>query len=432
MMAGIGNMKDAGMSKVDPHVETLSLYLKDIRDLTFLPPELPNLQELSIYQCGLRSLEGLPDELPTLEIMSVCLNSLCDLKHFPASIPNLKQLYLDANGITSIHGLPSELPKLNVLSLKMNNLETFPSPFSGIKMPDLKILDISKNAFKSLKKMPGNMPSLETFCAVSNQLTDLRGFPSDTSRIKLFDVSCNQINELDGFPRSAPSLETLDLSGNQIGSGHLDFLPRRMDSLISMRMSKNVIKEGSGLPTHLPALQHLDLSYNGLESFTGFPKELPSLTSMDLQGNRLANFEGFPDCPQLGKMDVRGNRALSSFHGLKRGVMVKIALDMVTDVYGYNFSPDIIYDLRQLQVSLKNDGPAWDKLVNYYKESISSIINRMIEAKSVEGLEKWEYNRVVHEGTEKDLHRIEVSADFLGKDALVKQLESAIKKHRSL
>ncbi len=86
--------------------------------------------------------------------------------------------------------------------------------------------------------------------------------------------------------------------------------------------------------------------------------------------------------------------------------------------------------LRELQLFTRIDCPAWDKLVDYYKESISSLINRIIEGMSVDVLEEWEYNRVVHECTEKDVHQIHSSANFPGKDALLKQVEEKMYNHR--
>lgn len=409
--------------QLNENTEALIIFHEKLDDLSFLPKNLPKLKKIVLHDCNLHSLKGIPCQLPLLEMFSICINSLQDLTYFPEKVPNLKELYLDLNRIGHIGGLPRELPALEKMSLRMNEIERFPTTLTDLNLPRLKEINLSKNCLESLKNIPKEMKNLQSIDISNNSLQNFIGLPRNLPRLQYLHASKAGLSGLDGFPWNTPNLIHLNLSMNDLKSGDLDFLPRNMENLEYLNLMGCKIDEISGLPPRISKLEQLNLSNNELFSLKGSP-DLPGLRILNLGHNKLENFEGMPKCPNIESINVESNSNLSSFHGLEKKQMIMVARSMVESIYGFDFSDEILPDLRDLQVFGSDDDPNWDKLYKYYEESLLEILEK---ATTVEKLKAWERKRLIHEGNRQTLAFLEQSPEFTGKKEINEKLQEKLK-----
>lgn len=299
-------------------------------------PLLPHLEILDISNCTILTLDSVP-QLPKLHTLIVRNHSLYSTYGLSKLI-HLQNLDLSISDLTDY--LPEEefdlndidnlllLRKLDLSGLHLKSIINLPL------LPDLEILDISRNSLTDLN-LP-ELSKLHTLSARENLVTDVSGLKNLRSleqldlsnslprhislgvfrhlkRLKILDLSENHLSSLDTLP-SLPALETLIL--NKAGLNTLSDLPK-LYQLRTLNARMNEITDISGLQK-LINLEELDISeWNGPIFAEGGKidfsplAELQSLKKLNLSDIRLKDLHGFPALPRLETLDISDNKLLN-------------------------------------------------------------------------------------------------------------------------
>jgi len=149
-------------------LKEITFEIKEIEDLSKIPPKLPNKTRL-IIKCGnVKTLEGFFSDLSNIEDLEIYSRYLQDLKGFPEELPSLRRLLIESlmeNGtwkylsFDSLSGIPHKLPKLIYISLAHTNFQNFDN-------------------------LPPILPSLEEIKCEDQQLRNFLGFPEEIPNFK--------------------------------------------------------------------------------------------------------------------------------------------------------------------------------------------------------------------------------------------------------
>ena len=165
----LGNNRFSSFRKRDfkrmNNLRALNLYNANLNELPLNVTKLPNLEELDLYYNNLKQLPNEICDMPKLKTLAVSNNELWHLPAHIAKIKTLETLYAHHNRL-------NDLPAL----------------------PDLKLLHISYNMFKTI---PDNVYQLEN--------------------IVEFDMSKNQIMEVPTQLRKFEKLQRVFFEGNDFG-----------------------------------------------------------------------------------------------------------------------------------------------------------------------------------------------------------------------
>uniref|UniRef100_A0A915DJ54 Uncharacterized protein n=1 Tax=Ditylenchus dipsaci TaxID=166011 RepID=A0A915DJ54_9BILA len=181
----------------------IELVKQDFRMIALDRMAIANLSHITLVDLSRNALEHVYElvDLPNLLILNLSHNCIVSLASTPLIagtnaqtqiLPKLECLNLSYNNLTNQTLLRvgiAHLTQLKRLILIGNQITKFDA--SGLDLPQLQELDISKNEIKSIKKKP--MKYLKTLSLAENKLRDIDGLV-------------------------APSLARLDLSNNKIGT----------------------------------------------------------------------------------------------------------------------------------------------------------------------------------------------------------------------
>lgn len=243
--------------------------------------------------CSARSLRGAPVDLPRgVQMLDLSRNQVQNLtEETLAYRTGFRRLDLHANRIRFIQpGLFKDMPDLKVLDLSRNHLNVF--ALSKIQVGPLtavESLDLSGNGLYTGMSdyFLGDSPSLENLSLSSNSITRIsRDTFSGLSALTKISLHNNVILEIeDGAFDSLDRLAELDLSKNSI-SCITDF--------------------------DLCSLKVLDLSRNSMELFqSAGSAQVYKLARLDLSENKLSYFPLLPRNNVLEHLDVSRNQLQS-------------------------------------------------------------------------------------------------------------------------
>jgi len=241
-----------------------SLVVRDLRQLTALPPSLPEgLTSLALSGCP--ALTRLPEKLPAslLALGVIDCGALSQLPALPSSLNNL--VIRRCTGLTGLPALPAKLRYLEI---------------GG------------PSALRTLPALPARLRSLDLLWC--EQLTHLPPLPNRLRQLGLRNCSA-----LTGVPALPPRLQLLNLSG----STSLSAVPDLPSSLTQMNLAH--CSGLRSLPSLPEGLQRLDLNHcSQLRHLP--PKRLADLERLDLSG--CGALSGLPDwvesVPQLIRTDL--------------------------------------------------------------------------------------------------------------------------------
>ena len=278
-----------------------------------------NLEKLDLSGNHLMA-SGLPtnltSDLHNLLSLNLCINKLTNLpKELTSPLQNLKELKLCNNNLDKIDLSPSMInlvdldfsgnrlevldsdavlpfSQLNYLSLARNQLTAIqPSLFQQI--PNLMVLDLSKNRLNSLPKALKSLVRLQTLDISENFVTDIDqdtiGLLASLWRLQMNGNLLTRIPE--GTFNNLASLQILDLSRNKIeavAAGSFD----SNSQLRAVRLDSNRLTGIEGLFSRVPELMWLNVSENNIQAFDYSLVPL-TLSWLDISHNEVPSLDSF-------------------------------------------------------------------------------------------------------------------------------------------
>ncbi|XP_019736758.1 lumican [Hippocampus comes] len=251
--------------------------------------------------CDQRSLEDLPELLPArTQYLFLQRNNISSLTaSFLANITGLHWLILDHNLLKNDQldqGILRNQSQLVYLFANHNQLSSVPRNLpDGLKQLRLahnQISSIGPEALKNLKHL--TLLLLQGNILKTIKEGELRGLVN----LKLLDLSENAFSSV---PRHLPtSLQQLYLSNNSL-SGLDEDIFQRLVHLKHLRLSHSFLKSGNVHPQafNLSTLVELDLSYNKLTSIPTVPTTLQHLY---LEANEIQEFNVTSFCREVGPL----------------------------------------------------------------------------------------------------------------------------------
>ncbi|KAK6582440.1 hypothetical protein PZA11_004848 [Diplocarpon coronariae] len=317
------------------------------------------------------------DELRHLQVLDVTANALTNLDvSGTLRLPSLHQLCCSANRLTELPDLESWVSLLT-LSAEDNNIGSIPDGF--VKLPKIKIVNLSGNNLKSLDDRIGGMESLENLRVSGNPLREKKFSAMTTEELKRTlkarmepeEVEVYTDNDGDFYsapgtpisPRSKPSdwlvraggildrSNTQSHSLNPVAAAGI----AAENSIFVLELHHNIFKEiPSSIAFFAATLTTLTLAHNELTG-DGYLKddlELPVLKDLFLSSNTFNSVQPLIQrlkAPMLEKLDISFNR-LTSLPPLKPHFP-----NLVTLLASHNtireLSPESVKGLRVLDCS---------------------------------------------------------------------------------
>ncbi len=262
-------------------LSTLTVLDVSFNALTFVPSgpfrQMKSLRELNLAN---NSLVSLPDEiaqLASLEVLSVESNLLKKLPELGA-LRSLTTLVAYDN---KLQAAPRNLPSsLETIDLSRNDLTSL-SGSNVCSIASLKTLDLSSNRLVELPRF--RAPRLEELAVADNRLESLSPL-EDLPELRVLDASRNALRAL---PFSIGALS--QLSEVHLRNNYLESLPPSLGMCQHLRMLDVSDNKLESVPEELgliPSLTHLKLRHNSLHWVPAKLSHLPHLQELDLVNNR--------------------------------------------------------------------------------------------------------------------------------------------------
>ncbi|KYQ96800.1 leucine-rich repeat-containing protein (LRR) [Tieghemostelium lacteum] len=218
--------------------------------------------------------------------------------------PHLVTLILDFNKIKEIPESIGLLVNLKELSLASNQLTEIPDYLT--KLQFLTTLQIGLNPLTSFPTVVCNIKSLTTLHLESNQITELPDSFENLVNLKTLSLMDNNLKSI---PKSLPTqIEKLNLSCNEIENVQSESLERLGESLVTLTLLENRIKEFGSSFGKLSKLQTLILDCNYISEIPGnVVLGMKSLITFNVPHNQLTTLPAELIKLPIKVMDVRGN-----------------------------------------------------------------------------------------------------------------------------
>lgn len=194
------------------HLELEGLCLEELPSFVL---GLKNLQKLSLYDNNLWQLDKI-NELKSLKKLNLAHNCFCEVP--PLSLPNLTHL--------SIYG-----------NLLENKNETDSIGLKNLNTPNLKKLDLGKNALSYFPREILEFKNLKKLNLSSNKITSLPCLLA-LQNLKILNLSCNALSKVSKELTTLPNLQKLDISYNKLTSLDTSFYKAKFE----------LIKNGNKIP----------------------------------------------------------------------------------------------------------------------------------------------------------------------------------------
>lgn len=157
-------------------------------------------------------------------------------------------------------------------------------PLEVLRLPSLKVLDLSHNLIRNLPEAIAELPCLEALNLRSNQLRELPATMGELRALQRLELDENQLAGLPHELSFCDGLRTLRLSSNSFTEWPAHALPPCIESLT---IAHNQLSQVPESVRHLHVLTYLDLRHNRLHGLPGSLVLIEGLSQVLLEGNPL-------------------------------------------------------------------------------------------------------------------------------------------------
>ncbi|MBC1196306.1 leucine-rich repeat protein [Microcystis aeruginosa BLCCF158] len=217
------------------------------RNLTEIPPEIPQLTSLKRLDLNNNQIREIPEAL--------------------AQLTSLQYLYLSDNQIREIPEALTHLTSLQYLNLRNNQISEIPEALTHLT--SLQELDLSNNQISEIPEALAQLTSLQYLYLYSNQIREIPEALTQLTSLQSLHLSDNQIREIPEALAQLTSLQRLFLDNNKIRE-----IPEALAQLTSLQrlfLDNNKIREIPEALAHLVNLKRLVLENNPI---TNVPPEI--------------------------------------------------------------------------------------------------------------------------------------------------------------
>ncbi|MDB9427292.1 COR domain-containing protein [Microcystis aeruginosa CS-564/01] len=196
--------------------------------------------------------------------------SIKNLTEIPPEIPqltSLQYLYLRNNRISEIPEALAHLTSLQHLNLRNNQISEIPEALT--QLTSLQRLILSNNQISEIPEALAQLTSLQVLNLNNNQISEIPEALAHLTSLQVLNLNNNQIREIPEALAQLTSLQHLNLSNNQIRE--IPEVLAHLTSLQELNLNNNQIREIPEALTHLVNLKRLVLKNNPI---TNVPPEI--------------------------------------------------------------------------------------------------------------------------------------------------------------
>lgn len=191
-----------------PDVSKLNLLKLQFEEIPVFLKESSNLQELIINgsKLGFAKFENLPVGLKKLFII---YGTLTGVHESINQLTQLQELYFYINSLEKIPQI--QLPNLQILDLSKNKI----SHLSEV-LPNVKVLNLANNKIAEIAQTIVVPPQLEQLLLQNNDLSEIPESICNGNSLQVLNLSGNQLTELPDYISSCRNLRSLGLEKNNL------------------------------------------------------------------------------------------------------------------------------------------------------------------------------------------------------------------------
>ncbi|UVH52953.1 leucine-rich repeat-containing protein kinase family protein [Pseudomonas sp. CBSPBW29] len=175
--------------------------------------QLAGIKRLDL-RCGLtefpREIFDLADSLEILNLTGNALSSLPDDLH---RLPHLRVLFCSENAFTEVPECLGQCAQLSMIGFKSNQISSVPA---ASLPPLLRWLILTDNRISQLPSELGERPLLQKLMLAGNQLEQLPPSLAQCKNLELIRIASNRLTRLPDWLLTLPSLTWLAYAGNPV------------------------------------------------------------------------------------------------------------------------------------------------------------------------------------------------------------------------
>ncbi|MBE8992867.1 leucine-rich repeat protein [Microcystis aeruginosa] len=187
------------------------------RNLTEIPPEIPQLTSLQRLYLSYNQISEIPEalaHLTSLQELNLNNNQIREIPEALAQLTSLQRLILSNNQISEIPEALAHLTSLQVLNLNNNQIREIPEALAHLT--SLQTLDLSHNQIREIPEALSHLTSLQDLDLRNNQIREIPEALAQLNSLQYLYLSNNQIREIPEALAHLVNLKRLVLENNPI------------------------------------------------------------------------------------------------------------------------------------------------------------------------------------------------------------------------
>ncbi len=187
------------------------------RNLTEIPPEIPQLTSLRSLALGHNQISEIPEalaHLTSLRFLYLGHNQISEIPEALAHLTSLRVLLLSDNQIREIPEVLAQLTSLQSLDLGHNQIREIPEALAHLT--SLQYLDLGHNQIREIPEALAHLTSLQGLYLRNNQIREIPEALAYLTPLQSLDLRNNQIREIPEALAHLVNLKRLVLKNNPI------------------------------------------------------------------------------------------------------------------------------------------------------------------------------------------------------------------------
>nr|WP_242034667.1 leucine-rich repeat protein [Microcystis flos-aquae] len=187
------------------------------RNLTEIPPEIPQLTSLRSLALGHNQISEIPEalaHLTSLRFLYLGHNQISEIPEALAHLTSLRFLLLSDNQIREIPEVLAQLTSLQSLDLGHNQIREIPEALAHLT--SLQYLDLGHNQIREIPEALAHLTSLQGLYLRNNQIREIPEALAYLTPLQSLDLRNNQIREIPEALAHLVNLKRLVLKNNPI------------------------------------------------------------------------------------------------------------------------------------------------------------------------------------------------------------------------